>query len=1156
MKRTIFNSALFLLIFILFPVFLFGSPGDGSGKILPSGWEFTPNGSSHIIAVTTTVNFNCVALTDGDYIGVFYTNDQGTLSCGGAFEYATGVNQVLAAYGDDITTIGVKDGFEEGELMTWKVYFSQSGTEQEVLVFYNNLMPNFDGLFMTNGVSALTSMLNPMALQISATPEISCSGESVQLNVMITGGCGTPYFEWSSEPAGFSSNLQNPVVNPVVSTTYTVVVSNQYGDSQTDSVYVEIIPLPEVVCPPAMEACQGDAPVLLDAATPTGGIYTGTGVVFDNGNYYFVPETGIGDFQITYCYIDPVTGCENCCSFIFTVHPLPQVTCPMDMTVCDYSSPFALTGATPEGGNYSGTGVGSGIFDPSIAGAGDHVITYSYTDPDTGCSNSCNFIITVISVEVTCPENLALCLDAEPVILTGGLPDGGVYTGTGVADGIFYPSVAGAGQHTLTYTWTYPGTNCFSSCEFIAEVYPLPEVVCPPAMEACQGDAPVLLDAATPTGGIYTGTGVVFDNGNYYFVPETGIGDFQITYCYIDPVTGCENCCSFIFTVHPLPQVTCPMDMTVCDYSSPFALTGATPEGGNYSGTGVGSGIFDPSIAGAGDHVITYSYTDPDTGCSNSCNFIITVISVEVTCPENLALCLDAEPVILTGGLPDGGVYTGTGVADGIFYPSVAGAGQHTLTYTWTYPGTNCFSSCEFIAEVYPLPQLSCPDDFEVCLNSPDVLLDNAFPVGGVYSGTGVYFENGDYFFEPFIGEGSYVIEYCYTDPATTCSNCCEFTITVAADQIIELPAGWSGISSFLLPDDPELNALLYPITYPLVYLSNFEGVYWPGGNVFTLDTWNVYSGYTIKVEWETQLPVCGAEVQNKIVNLNSGWNLIPVFSSVPVDIESLFGGLNGFQIAKDGAGLGVYWPQFGINTLGVVKPGKAYFVRMTIPGSIDFSSASKIKSAEQISWSALPETPWNKAHITPGSHLIAFTMNETPMLTGDIVGAFDSEGICCGVAEVHDKSLPFVLQAYADDIFENGKTGFETGELLQFQLYRPATGEIFDLNVSYNSALNEGYFEHHGLSEIITAKLSASGMPDFDKPDISFYPNPTSGVLNITGEKSTVNLTVMNALGARVFAGELNLPDKIDLTDQPKGVYLLRVNTHDQVIFKKIVIR
>jgi len=926
MKRTIFNSALFLLIFILFPVFLFGSPGDGSGKILPSGWEFTPNGSSHIIAVTTTVNFNCVALTDGDYIGVFYTNDQGTLSCGGAFEYATGVNQVLAAYGDDITTIGVKDGFEEGELMTWKVYFSQSGTEQEVLVFYNNLMPNFDGLFMTNGVSALTSMLNPMALQISATPEISCSGESVQLNVMITGGCGTPYFEWSSEPAGFSSNLQNPVVNPVVSTTYTVVVSNQYGDSQTDSVYVEIIPLPEVVCPPAMEACQGDAPVLLDAATPTGGIYTGTGVVFDNGNYYFVPETGIGDFQITYCYIDPLTGCENCCSFIFTVHPLPQVTCPMDMTVCDYSSPFALTGATPEGGNYSGTGVGSGIFDPSIAGAGDHVITYSYTDPDTGCSNSCNFIITVISVEVTCPENLALCLDAEPVILTGGLPDGGVYTGTGVADGIFYPSVAGAGQHTLTYTWTYPGTNCFSSCEFIAEVY--------------------------------------------------------------------------------------------------------------------------------------------------------------------------------------------------------------------------------------PLPQLSCPDDFEVCLNSPDVLLDNAFPVGGVYSGTGVYFENGDYFFEPFIGEGSYVIEYCYTDPATTCSNCCEFTITVAADQIIELPAGWSGISSFLLPDDPELNALLYPITYPLVYLSNFEGVYWPGGNVFTLDTWNVYSGYTIKVEWETQLPVCGDEVQNKIVNLNSGWNLIPVFSSVPVDIESLFGGLSGFQIAKDGAGLGVYWPQFGINTLGVVKPGKAYFVRMTIPGSIDFSSASKIKSAEQISWSALPETPWNKAHITPGSHLIAFTMNETPMLTGDIVGAFDSEGICCGVAEVHDKSLPFVLQAYADDIFENGKTGFETGELLQFQLYRPATGEIFDLNVSYNSALNEGYFEHHGLSEIITVKLSASGMPDFDKPDISFYPNPTSGILNITGEKSTVNLTVMNALGARVFAGELNLPDKIDLTNQPKGVYLLRVNTHDQVIFKKIVIR
>ena len=76
----------------------------------------------------------------------------------------------------------------------------------------------------------------------------------------------------------------------------------------------------------------------------------------------------------------------------------PSVTCPSDLTVCTGSASFALTGGSPSGGTYSGTGVSSGNFDPVAAGPGTHPITYTYTSG--GCSSFCTYNITVQSPEM------------------------------------------------------------------------------------------------------------------------------------------------------------------------------------------------------------------------------------------------------------------------------------------------------------------------------------------------------------------------------------------------------------------------------------------------------------------------------------------------------------------------------------------------------------------------------------------------------------------------------------------------------------------------------------------------------------------------------------------------------------------------------------
>ena len=52
-----------------------------------------------------------------------------------------------------------------------------------------------------------------------------------------------------------------------------------------------------------------------------------------------------------------------------------------------------------------------------------------------------------------------ICKNWGPVQLTGGIPEGGIYSGSGVSDNIFDPSAAGPGSHTITYTYS-DENNC------------------------------------------------------------------------------------------------------------------------------------------------------------------------------------------------------------------------------------------------------------------------------------------------------------------------------------------------------------------------------------------------------------------------------------------------------------------------------------------------------------------------------------------------------------------------------------------------------------------------------------------------------------------------------------------------------------------------
>lgn len=363
-----------------------------------------------------------------------------------------------------------------------------------------------------------------------AFPDEVCSGSNTQLYVNLIGGTGNQVYSWTSIPAGFTSNLVDPIASPTETTTY----------------YVEVI---------------------------------------DNGT--------VVNGEVT-----------------VSVNPLPDVSIETFNDMCVDEDEFVLTGGWPVGGEYSGTGVSNGVFYPSLAGAGTHIITYTYTN-DLGCENFATTTITIIPLPVlTLPAFDDVCLNQDEFELTGGLPAGGEYSGTGVNNGVFYPVWAGLGTHVITYTYVTE-FGCLNTADTTISVFPAPTVTIGAFDDVCIDENAFELTGGSPASGVYSGTGVV--DGMFY-PSAAGVGTFSISYLYSN-VYGCSDRDHSEIIVNDLPIVTL-SDEIACIQWSAFELTGGIPEGGYYSGQGVNNGMFDPQEAGIGEHTITYTYSD-DNGCEN-----------------------------------------------------------------------------------------------------------------------------------------------------------------------------------------------------------------------------------------------------------------------------------------------------------------------------------------------------------------------------------------------------------------------------------------------------------------------------------------------------------------------------------------------------------
>ncbi len=162
--------------------------------------------------------------------------------------------------------------------------------------------------------------------------------------------------------------------------------------------------------------------------------------------------------------------------------------------------------------------------------------------------------------------------------------------------------------------------------------------------------------------------------------------------------------------------------------------------------------------------------------------------------------------------------------------------------------------------------------------------------------------------------------------------------LDVDAYQILTIPAGWSGISSFIVPAAPALEDIFEPAASSLIILQNFDGFYWPADGSNTLGSWSDKAGYAIKTNAGAQVIIAGTMQPDMNLTLNEGWNFLPVLGNCTYQVADLFDQISGkVVIVKEIAGYLLFWPENEINTLGTLEPGKAYYIKLSEDAMITF---------------------------------------------------------------------------------------------------------------------------------------------------------------------------------------------------------------------------
>lgn len=511
----------------------------------------------------------------------------------------------------------------------------------------------------------------------------------------------------------------------VTQTTYyrREVTSTYQGPVYTSPIVVTINPTPTVAFTGLdNQYCEYEKlDTLYGIPNAPPGTFTGPPGIYDygNGKGAIDPDSiGWGTHNVTYTWTDPLTGCTGMYSQSVVVDSIPSVAGANAFNGLSstyyVSDPRDTAFPNPAGGYYTGAGMGGTIFDPNIAGAGNHIIRYIYTDPSTGCIDTTTLVVTVVASGTAIGGLGVAHCETEGVkrlvTLTDPPANGTGYNGSIVRLGFDIRGVNGTpnppggvitnfntpsgpdscnlnilpippGDYQVRYRFTEQARQCFSFpfigtiCfplpfsntyvhafqDFKVEAKPTSSVVGLSPLYCATGDSITL--GGSPGGGVLSCSPGGFLFGNQFVTSTPGVYNFE--YIYTAPGGVCVDTSYATTNVVALPNVSMTgQDSAQCIYDDTDTIIGI-PAGGDFWSSASGfatspipaadTGYLDPSAAGAGTYKVAYTYTDIN-GCLNSDTQLVIINPRPIVniLPFQNQICKKADSILIVASPPLG----------------------------------------------------------------------------------------------------------------------------------------------------------------------------------------------------------------------------------------------------------------------------------------------------------------------------------------------------------------------------------------------------------------------------------------------------------------------------------------------------------------------
>ncbi|MFZ4634775.1 MAG: BACON domain-containing protein [Saprospiraceae bacterium] len=390
-----------------------------------------------------------------------------------------------------------------------------------------------------------------------------------------------------------------------------------------------------------------------------------------------------------------------------------------------------------------------------------------------------------------------------------------------------------------------------------------------------------------------------------------------------------------------------------------------------------------------------------------------------------------------------------------------------------------------------------------------------------------------------------------------------------SVSNTITLSSGWNLISSHVVPKTPDMLQVFNAISDSVIIVKNDLGTSTiPSLFLNNIGNWDVKEGYQVKTQNAVSLQILGDKVapQNLPIPLQPGWQIIAYLRDKPQDAAEVFAGvLNDIEIVKDNAGKS-FIPQFNINTIGLMYPGRGYKVKAIGATALTYAANFTGSSTDARPENAVLLQHFMLDSLNTGNNatlVIPAAVAATVLSVGDEVGVFTPGGALCGAAIFAGSNL--AVTVWGDDATtQDVQEGMLPGEAYQIHAWKAANQLEYTTAATYNGS--DGLYQTDDLEVLATWQLLSTGIDDeADHCDLTVYPNPATDyfVLNLDcAQETAARIELLHIDGRLISVWENNLNAgkqglRFPLNKQcSAGSYVLRVHTADELIVHRLMVQ